>query len=41
MFNQEIELFYKSFENNDTYNNILKASGAEGALFTTQKASIR
>jgi hypothetical protein len=44
MFNQEMALVYESFENNDSYNNVLTAIDAEWieeALFSTHKASIR
>ncbi|WP_211235784.1 transposase domain-containing protein, partial [Psychromonas aquimarina] len=44
MFNQEMELVYESFENKDSYDNVLTAIDAkwiEEALFSTQKASIR
>jgi hypothetical protein len=44
MFNQEMALVYESFENKDSYNNVLTAIDAEWieeALFSTHKASIR
>jgi hypothetical protein len=44
LFNQEMELVYESFENKDSYDNVLHAIDTkwiEEALFATKKASIR